>query len=269
MLETFELWIRDSLTQSLLLSPLMGAIFGLVFSVLTGGRKEHGGGSVKETLIIIRERIVVRENNTRGASSPNDDPIGLLIVLVAAAVIAVYLYSVYAEYVIYYSSLWAFNVITFGVSALAFSAIKGRLSGADWMMYTIIPVSLVCFSLVLLYKAEQGILPGAKEAAESAGAFEFYFNVLSDAQRNWVLPQLVGLVGTVTFLFFSSVLVLHNLSALQVVYDGVLRPFWRAVYVLTNAFSGNAVWIFLVILGGVSYFALDGTAYQYLAGRSG
>lgn len=269
MLETFELWVRDSLTQSLLLSPLMGAIFGLVFSGLTSGRKDHGSGSVKETLIIIRERIVIRENNNRGASSSNDDPMGLLIALVAAVVIAVYLYAVYAEYVIYYSSLGAFNVITFGMSALAFSAINGRLSSADWMMYTIIPVALVSFSLVLLYQAKQGILPGAKEAAESAGAFKFYFNILNDAQRNWVVPQLVGLVGAVTFLFFSSVLVLHNLSALQVVYDGALRPFWRSVYVLTNAFSGNVVLIFLVILGVASYFSLDGTAYQYLAGRNG
>lgn len=269
MLVIFESWIRDSLTQSLLLSPLMGIIFGLVFSGLTGGKKEIGGNSVKETLIIIRERIIIRENNVRGTSGSNDEPMALLIVLVAAAVVAVYLYSVYAEYVIYYSSLWAFNVITFGMSALVFSAIRGRLSSADWMIYTIIPVALVSFSLVLLYQARQGVLPGVREAAESAGAFKFYFNVLNDAQRDWVLPQLLGLVGTVVFLFFSTVLVLHNLSALQVVYDGVLRPFWRAVYILTNAFSGNAILIFLVILGGASYFALDGTAYQYLASRNG
>ncbi|MGS3174682.1 hypothetical protein [Aeromonas sanarellii] len=269
MLETFELWIRDSLTQSLLLSPLMGAIFGLVFSGLTRGNREGGQASVRETVIIIRERIVVRERAQSNGTQSNDDPMGILIVLLAAMVISIYLYSVYAEDVIYYSSIVTFNVLTFGFSALVFSAVKGRLNSADWFAYTFIPIGTLSFSLILLYQAKSGILPGAKEAAESAGAFKFYFEVLGNDQRNWVIPQLFGLLGTVAFLFFSSVLVIHNLASLQVTYDGFMRPFWRSIYILTNAFSGKFIWFILAALGMFTNLALDGTAYQYLGARNG
>jgi hypothetical protein len=269
MLETFELWIRDSLTQSLLLSPLMGAIFGLLFTGLTRGNREGGKASVRETIVIIKERIVIREKDSSKKSQSNDDPVGLLILLIAAMVISIYLYAVYAVDVIYYSSLVAFNVITFGFSALVFSAIKGRLSNGEWLAYTFIPIGILSFSLILLYQAKLGIIPGVKEAAESAGALKFYSDVLNDDQRNWVIPQLFGLVGTVAFLFFSSVLVIHNLSSLQVMYDGLMRPFWRSIYVFTNAFSGKFIWFALFVLGGLTYLALDGTAYQYLGARNG
>ncbi len=145
MIETFELWIRDSLTQSLLLSPLMGAFFGLIFSSFTGVNREGGSVSVKETIIIIKERIVIRENNNQNPKT-NDDSIGILFILVAAIVISVYFYAIYAELVIYYSSITAFNIITFGLSALVFSAAKGRLSSRDWVLYTLFPLVLFYFT---------------------------------------------------------------------------------------------------------------------------
>lgn len=269
MLETFELWIRDSLTQSLLLSPLMGVVFGLIFSGLTRGNREGGQASVRETVVIIRERIVVRERAQPNGAQSNDDSMGILIVLIAAMIMAIYLYAVYAKDVIYYSSIVTFNVITFGFSALVFSAIKGRLNSAEWFAYTFIPIGILSFGLILLYQAKSGILPGAKEAAESAGAFNFYFDVLDNDQRNWVIPQLLGLLGTLAFLFFSSVLVIHNLASLQVTYDGFMRPFWRSIFILTNAFSGKFIWLMLALLGTLTYFALDGTAYQYMGARNG
>lgn len=269
MLETLELWMRDSLTQSLLLSPIMGVIFGLIFSGMTRGNREGGQASVKETIVIIKEKIVVRETTNSNKSQSNDDPMAIIILLIAAMVASIYLYAVYAEDVIYYSSIVTFNVITFGFSALVVSAIKGRLNGAEWFAYTFIPIGIVSFTLVLLYQAELGIISGAKEAASSAGAFKFYFKVLDDEQRNWVIPQLFGLIGTLAFLFFSTVLVIHNLASLQVVYDGGMRKIWRNIYVLTKAFSGKFTWFALIILGVITYFALDGTASQYLNARNG
>jgi hypothetical protein len=247
----------------------MGVFFGLVFAGFTKGNKEGGNSSVRETIVIIKERIIVRDRGgNNNSSSSNDDPMGLFIVLVAAMVLAIYLYAVYAELVIYYSSIVAFNIIAFGVAALAFSAIQGRISGTDWLMFTCIPVAVVSFSLVLLYQAKMGILSDAKETAESVGAFKFYFDTLDDSQRNWIIPQLIGLVGTVAFLFFSSVLVLHNIAALQVVYDGALRSFWRSIFVITNAFSGVRILIFLIVLGAISFFSLDGTGYQLILDRN-
>lgn len=269
MLEIFEMWVRDSLTQSLLLSPLMGAIFGLLFTGLTRGNREGKNASVSETIVIIQERIVIRESGSSNRSQSNDDPMAIIILLVAAMVISIYLYAVYAADVIYYASLVAFNVITFGSAALIFSAIKGRLSSGEWLAYTFIPICILSFTLILLYQAHLGIIPDLRQAAESAGAYRFYFRVLNDDQRNWIIPQLFGLLGTVVFLFFSSVLVFHNLASLQVMYDGRMRSFWRSIYILTNAFSGKFIWIALIVLGGLTYFALDGTAYQYLNAKSG
>jgi|GEM_PF-408832 len=269
MWETIEVWLRDSLTQSLLLSPLMGVIFGTIFSGLTVGSREVGRASVRETIVIIKERIIIRERGSQNSAQSNDDPMVLIFVLLAVAVVSTYLYAVYAELIIEYASVTAFNVIAFGFSALTVSAIKGRLNSGEWIAYTFIPIALVSCSLLLLYRANLGVLPGVKEAAESAGAVSFYFDVLDDKQRDWIIPQLFGLLGTVAFLFFSIVLVVHNLAALQVVYDGFMQPFWRSVFMFTNAFSGKVAWVLLSILGVVTYFFLDGTAYQYLITRHG
>lgn len=269
MLETIELWLRDSLTQSILLSPLMGVIFGTIFSGLTGGNREVGRASVQETIVIIKERIIIRERGGQNGTRSNDDPVGLLFVLVAVMVASIYLYAVYAEPIIEYASITAFNAIAFGFSALTVSAIRGRLNSGEWIAYTFIPIALVSCSLFLLYRADLGILPGAKEAAESAGAFNFYFDVLNDKQRYWIIPQLFGLLGTVVFLFFSIVLVIHNIAALQVIYDGFMQRFWRSVFMFTNAFSGKVAWVLLSILGVVTYFFLDGTLYQYLMTKQG
>lgn len=267
MLETFELWVRSSLTQSLLLSPLMGLVFGTAFSGLTGGEREKGTVSVKETVVIIKERIIVRERSVAGGAHSSDDPMGLVFLLAAAVVFSIYMYAIHAESLIYYFSIIIFNVASFGFAALFVSALKGRLSQRDWLVYTIVPIGILLFGLVLLYNAKLGMLSGAKEAAESVGAFKFYFNVLDERQKYWIVLQLTGMIVAVVFLFFSMVLVVHNISALQVVYDGMMRSFWRLVYSRTNAFSGKGTWIMLAILGAVSYFLLDGTAYLYLYSR--
>ncbi|WP_456267999.1 hypothetical protein M1D97_12205 [Kushneria sp. AK178] len=263
MLETIEFWLRDSLIQSLLLSPLMGLVFGTIFSGLTVGNREVGKTSVRETIIIIKERITIRDGGGRKGGASNDDPMVLLFFLLVVTVFSIYLYAVYAKSIIEYASIAALNVIAFGFSVLIVSAIKGRLNSGEWIAYTFIPIVFVSCSLLLLHRADLGILPGAKEAAESAGAYRFYFDVLDDEQRYWVIAQLFGLLGTIVFLFFSIVLVVHNIAALQVIYNGFMQPFWQSVFLFTNAFSGRFAWVFLSVLGVVTYFSLDGTVYQY------
>ncbi len=268
MLETFEIWIRDSVNQSVLISPLMGVIFGALFTFVTRGKRQEGTDSVKETIIVIKERIIIRGksgNNTKPVS--NDDPWALLFVFIGAVVLATYLYAVFADQVIYYSSLLAFNFIAFGSTSIVLSALQSKITSSDWFLYTVLPVSVLMGSLVLLHYAQLGILPGLKERAEAEGAVNLYFNVLEDDHKNWIISQLIGLVSTVLYLLLSCVLVLHNTSALQVRYGGFMQSFWAKVFSITHRFSGWGVVVFIVAIGVVSYFSLNGTGYEFLMSR--
>lgn len=269
MLETFEIWIRDSVNQSVLISPLMGVIFGAIFTFVTRGKRQDGGNSVRETIIIIKERIILREkaeNNMRSVS--NDDPWGLLFVFIGGVVLVTYVYAVFADKVIYYSSLLVFNFIAFGLTSLVLSVFQSKITSSDWFLYMVLPVSILVGSLVLLHYAQLGILPGLKEKAEIEGAVNLYFNVLEEDQKNWILSQLIGLALTVLYLMLSCVLVLHNISALQVRYDGFMQCFWAKVFFITHRFSGWGVILFIVAIGVVSYIALNGTGYNFLMSRS-
>lgn len=268
MLETFEIWIRDSVNQSILISPLMGVVFGTLFTFVTRGKRQEGADSVKETVIIIKERIIVREksgNNSKPAS--NDDPWGLLFVFVGAVVLATYLYAVFADKIIYYSSLMAFNFIAFGFTSIVLSALQSKITGSDWFLYTILPVSVLMGSLILLHYAQLGILPGLKERAEIEGAVNLYFNVLEEDHKNWILSQLIGLVSAVLYLLLSCVLVLHNTSALQVRHGGFMQSFWANIFSITHRFSGWVTILFIVAIGVISYLALNGTGYEFLMSR--
>ena len=268
MLETFEIWIRDSVNQSVFISPLMGVVFGALFTFITKGKRQEGADSVKETIVIIKEKIINREksgNNSKLTS--NDDPWGLLFVFVGAVVLATYLYAVYADKVIYYSSLLAFNFIAFGLTSILLSALQSKITSGDWFIYTVLPVSVLLGSLILLHYAQSGIIPGLKERAEIEGAVNLYFNVLEKDHKNWILSQLVGLVSAVLYLMLSCVLVLHNTSALQIRYGGFMQTFWTKAYAITHRFSGWGAVFFIVIIGLVSYLALNGTGYEFLMSR--
>ncbi|WP_336989200.1 hypothetical protein [Aeromonas hydrophila] len=268
MLETFEIWIRDSVNQSVLISPLMGVVFGALFTFVTRGKRQDGTDSVKETIIIIKEKIIIREkseNNSKPVS--NDDPWALVFVFIGAVVLATYLYAVFADKVIYYSSLLAFNFITFGLTSIVLSAFQSKITSSDWFLYTVLPVSILTGSLILLHYAQLGIFPGLKERAEIEGAVNLYFNVLEEKHKNWILTQLIGLVSAVLYLMLSCVLVLHNTSALQVRYGGFMQSFWAKVFLITHRFSGWGAVLFIVAIGVVSYLALNGTGYEFLMSR--
>ncbi|HHF3072480.1 TPA: hypothetical protein ACPJ1I_004595 [Vibrio diabolicus] len=267
MIETFELWIRDSVNQSLLLSPLMGVVFGAIFTFLTRGNQQEGTHSVRETIVVIKEKIIVR-NNSSINSGTSSDPWTLLFVLFFAVIMATYFYAIYVNEVIYYSYLVAFNLLAFGAASIFVSALQDKISSSEWVLYTVLPVIFIAGSLVLFDYASEGIIAGLKQRAQQEGAMKLYFEVLEETHKNWILSQLLGLVFSILYLLLSCILLLHNMSALQIRYGGFMQKIWVKIFIYTHRFSGWGALVFIFILGLVSLFALNGVGYEFLMSRS-
>ena len=81
MLEVFRNWIDSPLVQSLLLSPLMGVIFGALFSGLNNSPSRNDPMTVKETVRIYKKRIIYREKE-RNANTSNPVSIAIAFALI-------------------------------------------------------------------------------------------------------------------------------------------------------------------------------------------
>lgn len=268
MVETFEGWLRDSIAQSLFLSPIMGVVFGALFTFVTKGKPQESAKSVRETVIIIKEKIIYRDRSSNNNNDPNGfDPFSLFFVFIFAIILTTYFYALFADLVVYYSSILAFNFIAFGFTSLILSAFQSKVTGADWIAYTLLPVLILLFSLVLLHYAQEGIAPWMKERALKVGAIEFYFDDLSENNKNWVMAQLMGLVLAVVYLIMACVLVLHNTSALQVRYGGFMQNLWAYIYAITYRFSGWGMMVIVGVIGLGSLLMLNGAGYEFLMNR--
>lgn len=145
---------------------------------------------MQQTTIIFKQTIVVNQSGRHSSSS--DDAWSYLFALVAVVAGITWGYSKYADEILGYWLSGLFSCTAFILSAGVASAVRRQYSSSEWAWYIFAPIIAVGFSFYLLHLAKLGIVPGAREAAQKHGFFDFYFNVLKEEHRMWLLPQIVG-----------------------------------------------------------------------------
>lgn len=263
MFETAVSWFKDSTVQGLFLSPLIGAIMGLLLTFLTQGSQLSNANRPRDVILIVQKKIT----NNNPARNNSDDPAAVLIALAAALLFSIYFYAVHSVLIIDTAFKATLFAISLGVAFVFALILQSRISGAEWIARVVLPLVFILFSWALWGYAQRGIVPGAKEVAEQSGVVKFYFSALDEPHRNWILSQLLGVLASAVYTILAIVNLFHNMALLQVRYQGQLQAFWLWVFRATHFFSTGGVVFLIILLGALALCLLNGMGYEFLMSR--
>lgn len=260
-MQALATWFNDPLVQSVVISPLVGAILGVLFAGLNSVPASNAPTTVQQTTIIFKQTIVVNQSGQR--SSASDDAWSYLFALVAVVAGITWGYSRYAEEILGYWSSGLFSCTAFIISAGAASAMRGQYSSSGWAWYIFTPIIAVGFSFYLLHLAQLGIVPGAREAAQRHGFFVFYFKGLEKEHRMWLLFQIVGVFFGVLTAIAATLRSAHYLALMNQRANGGLPAVWHFLARITYFSARTGGVFFLLFAAGISYLMLSGDAYEF------
>jgi hypothetical protein len=261
-LQALANWFNDPLVQSVFISPLIGAILGVLFAGLSSPPPLRAPVSVQQTVVIFKQSIVVK--NAPGSS---DEAWGYLIALLIGVVGITWGYSRYAHEILAYWAGGLFSCSAFILSAGLASAIRRQYNSPEWVWYIFAPVIAVGFSFYLLHLARQGILQGAREAARTHSFIDFYFHVLKEEHRIWLFLQIVGVLLGIVATLTATLRSVHYLALMNQRANGGLSAVWHFLARATSFSARTGGVVVLVFAAGISYLVLSGNAYELLQNR--
>lgn len=264
-MEALVTWFNDPLVQSVIISPLVGAILGVLLAGLNSPPASAAPATVQQTVIVFKQTIVVKQ--TEGKSTSSDDGLVYLFALIAVVAGITWGYSRYATEILGYWLSGLFSCTAFILSAGIASSIRGQYSSAEWGWYIFAPMAAVGFSFYLVHLAQVAIISGAREAAQGHGFIDFYFNVLKDEHRTWLLLQIAGVFLGVLATLAATLRSVHYLALMNQRTNSGLSSLWHFIARITLFSARIEGVVFLLFAVGVSYFTLSGDAYEFLRNR--
>lgn len=261
-MDQFIAWLNNSLVQSAIISPLVGTIFGVMFAGLNNPPSPAAPVTVKQTVIIFKQTIVVNQNG--GNAQSRDDAAAYLIAMIVFVAGITWGYSRYSAEVLGYWLNGLFSATAFVLSAAIASAIRGQYSSREWGWYILTPIIGVGFSFYLVYLANAGVILDAREAAQSHGFIEFYFKVLDDKNRRWLILQIAGVFFGMLVTLIAAFRSVHYLALMNQRTAGKLSSFWYFLARITLFAGRTKGVVFLFVMAVMAYLALSGNAYELL-----
>ncbi|AYH43792.1 hypothetical protein [Azoarcus sp. DN11] len=253
-------WFNDPIVQSVIISPLVGAILGVLFAGLNSPPSSAAPATVQQTVVIFKQTIIVKQSG--GRSSSDDDGWVYLFAFFAVTAGITWGYSKYANEILSYWLIGLFSCSAFILSAGAASAMRGQYSNSEWAWYIFAPIVAAGFSFYLAHLAQVAIIPGAREAAFRYGFIDFYFKALKDEHRMWLLFQIAGVFLGIFATIAAALRSIHYLALMNQRANGGLSSVWRFITRAT-LFSARTEGVVLLLFAAViSYFMLSGGAYE-------
>ncbi|WP_437880983.1 hypothetical protein [Pseudomonas sp. LRF_L74] len=259
-MDAFVTWVNNPLVQSAVISPLVSVILGLLFAGFNHSPSPAAPATVQQTVVIFRQTVVVNKN--RGTSSSSGDVWGYVGAVFMVVAVVIWGYSRYASDILHYWLNGVFSCTAFILAAGFASAIRGQYNSAEWGWYIFTPLVAVGASIYLTELAQAGIIAGAREAAFRYGIIDYYFEVLKNEHRIWILSQLFGVVMGIGATFVAALRSLHYLALMNQRTSGALSSFWFGLARYTRFSAQISGVVLLIILLGAAYFMLSGHAYD-------
>lgn len=263
-MDTLSDWFNNTLVQSDIISPLIGAVLGVVFAGFSSAPQGQGRAPSVHTTTIIYKTIYIHHGNK--TSGGPDDIWPYLIACGMVLVLTIWGYSCYSAVILGLWSKLLFTCLSFALAIAVISLLKGQFSSWDWAGYVGIPLAALALCLYFISLAQQYLIPGASEAARSYGirhAWDYY-NVLSHDQANWIVFQLVGVMAGVLCTLASAIRAIHYLALMNQRAENFLDPFWRLLVRMTLPASKTSSMIGLLILMAFSWFSLSGYLFHFV-----
>ncbi|POD93048.1 hypothetical protein BV924_18095 [Pectobacterium odoriferum] len=265
-MDAFMAWVNNPLVQSAVISPLIGAILGVLFAGLNKSPPPTAPATVQQTVIVFKQTIVVKQS--RGSASSSNDGMALLGAAFIVTALVIWGYSRYAHDILYYWTSGAFSCTAFILAAGLASAIRGQYSSAEWVWYIFTPLIAMGASFYLIQLAQEGIITGAREATFRYGIIDYYWRVLNDEQRIWILCQLFGVALGIGATFAATLRSLHYLALMNQRTTGALSSLWFALARFTRFSAQASGVVLLIVLLGAAYFMLAGQVHELWMHRS-
>jgi hypothetical protein len=257
MTDLFLQWFRDPTVQGLLLSPLIGAVMGLVLTAMV--QPANGSAAAPQT---VSETRVVFVHRVKVERRTQDDGSWIFPAGIAGVLLLTWGYAKYAEVGILWWVTLTLTFISFNVAAAVAAVIRRELLGA-WLAYVAVPLFGLFVSLWLAASANDRILPGAVEAATQHGFVNFYFKVLSNPQRHWLLTQALGVLVGVLATLLAAARLTHYIALSNQRGTGLWATFWRRVAWATRGASGALGLVFGVVFYALSSTLVLGVVYAW------
>jgi len=244
-MDTFIRIISGGFMQTVVLAPLMSAVFAAIFVGSTRAPSSKAPKTINRT----RKEYVTIIQNSRGGSTPNDDPGPLLGLLMIGLVMLVVSYAKYVDDYHYWMAVVLVSLLSFGVCALIVSMINGQITSDEWWSYLMIPLVALMGCAALLIYARDSFDPIFTSVVNQPGGL---VNVLlgkglSDYGHLYLLFHVLGIVLLSIVAIFASLTLIHYISLMNQRSDGWTQGFWFAMVDISFAF-GRTKWIAVMLI---------------------
>lgn len=244
---------RDSIMQSMILSPIMGVFFAVLFSGLTDRPTAQAPATVVQTKHVYVTHIIEH----RGGNSRSDDGGAILIAFGVAILFILWKYATHVDLIHYYISVALFTAMSFGFTAIAIAYLKGQFTSEEWWIYLLSPLFILGACTYLLDVAHSTFNPKLTELALQHNIWDFYTKSLSNYGRNFMLTHVSGIVALCFAISFSFLALLHYLSLMNLRSAGTMTSLWSFLARITIFFSGKAWLVASVLLLVIAYFGIE------------
>lgn len=262
MLQAIWFWFNHPLVQSVLISPLVGAIFGVILAGLNSPSSTTSAISVQQTIVIQNRTTIVQHGHRN--SSTGDDGFAFIIGAIFIIVVVVGGYSAYSNEILQIVLEIVLGCLSFVLSSALVSVLMKHYQSDEWLVQILCPLFSLLFCLRLVYLAHYGLIPGAREYAQANGFLPFYFRILTLEQRHWITFQVVGVILLSLLALVSSCGSLHYLALMNARGSNRLTAIWTFVIQVTNFASGWRGTVLCVMLAALSFITLSGIAYSWI-----
>lgn len=246
-------WIDNSLTQSLILSPVMGVLFGALFSGLTKSPELNSPRTIIKTREVYRERVIYRNSRNRGSSKGNEGIVGLAAF---GLMMAIWQYAIWAIEVQHYIEYSILSVLSFSITTALISIYKGHFTSQEWWFYVIFPMVFLCFAMHLLSEASSRFDPSLTTLAKDTNWIQFYIQSLTGYGRSFMISHVIGIV-TLAGLILTTIILIHYLSLMNQRTASSVQVFWTFLVGITGIFSGRKGIVVSSVLAIISFLLIN------------
>ena len=222
---------RDSIFQSMILSPIMGLIFAALFA----GLNKRPASTAPATILRTKEIYVTKVIERRGReANDGDEGVAILAGAVIGLFFLVWKYSIYVDAIHYYIGFFLVTAISFSICSMILSYWKGQFTSDEWWFYIISPFLILLFCIFLLSLAGSSFSPKITEIASEKNLVEFFTSGLTEYGRVFVIAHVAGIVFMCLASLFATLALLHYLSLMNQRSAGPVSTVW---FYLTKAAS--------------------------------
>lgn len=250
----FEQWLNNNFTHSLLLSPLMGVFFGVLFAGLTKSVDCQTPKTIIKTREVYKERIIYSD---RSRSNSNNDDGGILVFAGVALLFIIWQYTVWATEVHRYLSFTLFGVLSFCITTALTSLYKGHFTSQEWWVYILFPLTFLTLSVYLLGEVKNRFDPELTPLAKEAGFYKFYFKSLSEYGRKFMITHVLGIACLSVLILITTFIGIHYLSLMNQRSLGIMQGFWSFMVRITETFSGRKGVVLSSFFGALSFLLIN------------